>query len=72
MQNNYKKSVEVSVQDYFPTTIQNFNDKVVDMETLWQFPCSWEGVQPMDATFLFSVPPGGPNASNEYHNFENF
>lgn len=58
MQNNYQKSVEVSVQDYFPTTIQNFNDKVVDMETLWQFPCSWGGCNRWMPRF-YSVSPRG-------------
>ena len=35
---------KVSVQEHFPSTIQNFNDKVVDMEMLWQFPCCWGAI----------------------------
>ena len=30
-----------SVQAYFPTTEQNFKEKMVDVELLWQFPSFW-------------------------------
>jgi len=65
-----KKLWKVSVQEHFPTTIQNFNDKKIDMEMLWQFPCSWGAID--GCHISIQCPPGGPDASKEYHNFKNF
>lgn len=40
------------------------------MEELWQFPCCWSAV---DGCHLpIKCPPGGMEASKEYHNYKNF
>ena len=61
---------KVSVQEHFPSTVQNFNDKMVDMEALWQFPCCWGAID--GCHISIQCPPGGPKVSKECHNFKNF
>ena len=61
---------KVSVQAHFPTTEQNFKEKMVDMEMLWQFPSSWGAID--GCHIPIQCPPGGLKACKEYHNFKNF
>ena len=61
---------KVSVQVDFPTTEQNFIDKMVDMKTLWQFQCCWGAID--GCHIPIQCPPGGAKACKEYHNFKNF
>ena len=53
-----------------PKTDNEFRDKILDMEELWQFPFSWAAVDGCDIPM--KCPPGGANAKKEYHNFKSF
>jgi hypothetical protein len=44
--------------------------KIVDMEELWQFPCSWAALDGFHIPM--KCPPGGLVACIEYHNYKNF
>ena len=59
-----------SVQAYFTTTEQNFKEKMVDMEMLWQFPFCWDSID--GCHIAIQCPPGGLKACKEYHNFKKF
>ena len=54
----------------FPTTRENFMEKMVDMAALWQFPCCWGAIDGCHNSI--QCLPGGPKACKEYHNFRNF
>ena len=41
--------------------------KILDMEEFWQFPCCWAAVD--HCHIPIKCPPGGQEASKEYHNF---
>lgn len=59
-----------SIAQYFPTTREQFEEKILDTEQLWQFPCCWGAI---DGCHLsINCPPGGQEAQKEYHNFKNF
>jgi hypothetical protein len=59
-----------SVSCHFPKTVEEFKEKMLDTEQLWQFPCCWAAV---DGCHLpISCPPGREQAKKEYHNFKNF
>ena len=56
--------------NFFPKTKEQFEEKILDTEQLWQFPCCWGAV---DGCHLsINCPPGGQEAQKEYHNFKNF
>jgi hypothetical protein len=60
----------VAVAQYFPRTKEQFEEKILDTEQLWQFPCSWGAV---DGCHLsINCPTGGQESQKEYHNFKNF
>ena len=59
-----------SVQKHFPANEQEFTEAMVEMEALWQFPCCWGAVD--RCHIPIQCPPGGAQASKEYHNFKNF
>ena len=59
-----------SVQKHFPANEQEFTEAMVEMEALWQFPCCWGAVD--GCHIPIQCPPGGAQASKEYHNFKNF
>ena len=65
IRNLWKESVQV----YFQTTEQNFKEKIVDMEMLWQFPSCWGAIHGCHITI--QCPSGGLKACKEY-NFKNF
>ncbi|CAB4021662.1 Hypothetical predicted protein [Paramuricea clavata] len=53
-----------------PHSEQEFKNKIIDMEEMWQFPCRWAT---LDGCHIpIKCPPGGPESSKEYHNFKNF
>ena len=59
-----------SVSCHFPKTEDEFKEKMLDTEQLWQFPCCWAAI---DGCHLpISCPPGREQAKKEYHNFKNF
>lgn len=47
-----------------------FQEKILDMEELWQFPCCWAAID--GCHIPLKCPPGGLEACKEYHNFKNF
>ena len=48
---------------------EDFEEKIVDMEEFWQFPCTWAA---LDGCHIpKKCPPGGLAACKEYHNFKN-
>ena len=55
---------------HMPKTENEFKEKILDMEELWQFPFSWAAVD--GCHIPIKCPPGGANARKEYHNFKNF
>ena len=52
------------------TVCEEFKSKILDMEEMWQFPCSWGAVD--GCHIPIKCPPGGKNACKEYHNYKNF
>ena len=54
-----------------PKTEEEFRKKILDMEEFWQFPCCWAAVDGCHIP-IPKCPPGGQEASKEYHNFKNF
>ena len=61
---------EECVTAYMPVTEEEFKNKMLDMEELWQFPFSWCAVD--GCHIPMKCPPGGKEACKEYHNFKNF
>ncbi|XP_065069830.1 uncharacterized protein LOC135694882 [Rhopilema esculentum] len=61
---------EQFVSNNMPKTEDEFQSKILDMEELWQFPCSWAAVD--GCHIPIKCPPGGQSSRKEYHNFKNF
>ena len=61
---------EESVNKYMPHSEEEFRNKVVDMEEMWQFPCCWSAID--GCHIPLKCPPGGLESCKEYHNFKNF
>ena len=59
-----------TVTNYFPKTKQQFEEKILDTEQFWQFPCCWGAVD--GCHLAINCPQGGQEAQKEYHNFKNF
>ena len=59
-----------SVSCHIPTTEDDFKDKILDTEELWQFPCCWAAID--GCHIPIKCPDGGLEACKEYHNFKNF
>ena len=55
---------------HMPKTEEEFRNKMIDMEQLWQFPCCWFAVD--GCHIPIKCPPGGPESRKEYYNFKNF
>ena len=66
VKNMWKRSVE----NYFPKTRQDFTEKMLDMDEIWQFPYSWASVD--GCHISIKCPWGGSEANKEYHNYKNF
>ena len=58
------------VTKHMPKTEDEFRNKMIDTEQLWQFPCCWSAVDGCHITI--KCPPGGPESRKEYYNFKNF
>ena len=54
----------------FPKTEEEFLNSINAMETLWQFPTTFGGVD--GCHIPLKCPHGGNKAKKEYHNFKNF
>jgi hypothetical protein len=53
-----------------PHSEQEFKNKIIDMEEMWQIPCC---LAALDGCHIpIKCPPGGQESSKEYHNFKNF
>ena len=59
-----------TISRHMPKTEEEFRKKILDMEEFWQFPCCWAAVD--GCHIPIKCPPGGQEASKEYHNFKNF
>ena len=58
------------VSKHFPRNEQEFQYKILDVEEVWQFPCSWAA---SDGCHIpLKCPAGGLEANKEYHNFKDF
>ena len=55
---------------HFPRNEEEFREKILDMEELRQFPCSWAAID--GCHIPLKCPTGGLQANKEYHNFKNF
>ena len=59
-----------AISSNLPKCREDFEEKIVDMEEFWQFPCTWAA---LDGCHIpMKCPPGGLAACKEYHNFKNF
>ncbi|XP_065054392.1 uncharacterized protein LOC135683144 [Rhopilema esculentum] len=58
------------VSAHMPVSEEDFNNKMLDMEEIWQFLFSWCAVD--GCHIPIKCPPGGQESSKEYHNFKNF
>ncbi|XP_044184341.1 protein ALP1-like [Acropora millepora] len=58
------------VTRHFPRNEEEFREKILDMEDLRQFPCSWAVTD--GCHIPLKRPVGGLQANKEYHNFKNF
>ena len=54
----------------FPRNEEEFREKILDMEELRQFPCSWAAID--GCHIPLQCPAGGLQAKKEYHNLKNF
>ena len=59
-----------SVCKYFPSNEGEFLDKMVEFESLWQFPCCFAAID--GCHIPIKCPSGGRGANKEHHNFKNF
>ena len=59
-----------AISSNLPKCREDFEEKIVDMEEFWQFPCTWAA---SDGCHIpMKCPPGSLGACKEYHNFKNF
>ena len=58
------------VADMLPHCDETFKDALVAMEQAWQFPYAFAAVDGCHVPI--KCPPGGNEASKEYHNFKEF
>ena len=61
---------DVSVEKHWPTTEAEFLEKMIEMESMWQFPCCLGAVD--GCHIPIRCYSGGKEANKEYHNFKNF
>ena len=53
-----------------PKSKEDFKEKILDMEEMWQFPYCWAAIDGCHIPIKY--PAGGKIACKEYHNFKNF
>ena len=59
-----------SVSKYMPKSPEDFKEKIIDMNVMWQFPSCWAA---LDGSHIpIKCPTGGMIACKEYHNFKIF
>ena len=59
-----------TVEIHFPKTNDEFKEKLLDMDTEWQFPYAFAAI---DGSYLpIKCPSGGQEAMKQYHNLKNF
>lgn len=58
------------VSKHMPKTEEDFKNKVLDMEEIWQFPYCWTAID--GCHIPIKCPPGGLNSYKEFHNFKIF
>ena len=59
-----------AISSLMPKSEEEFREKILDMEEMWQFPCCWSA---LDGCHIpVKCPPGGQESAKEYHNFKNF
>ena len=61
---------DAHVSKHFPRGKQQFEEKMLDMEELWQFPCSLDAID--GCHIPLKCPDGGLAVCKEYHNLKNF
>ena len=61
---------EESVGRHWPKTEAEFLEKMIEMESMWQFPFCFGAVD--GCHIPIRCPSGGREANKEYHNFKNF
>ena len=59
-----------TVSTRMPQMDEEFQQKILDMEEFWQFPCCWTAID--GCHIPMKCPPGGLLACKDYHNFRNF
>ena len=59
-----------TISALMPKSEEEFREKILDIEEMWQFPCCWSAVD--GCHIPIKCPPGGQEAGKEYHNFKNF
>ena len=58
-----------TISALMPKSEEEFREKILDMEEMWQFPCCLSAID--GCHIPIKCPPGGQEASKEYHNFKN-
>lgn len=53
-----------------PSSEEDLQSKILDVEEQWQFPFTWAAVD--GCHIPMKCPPDGNEASKEFHNFKNF
>lgn len=61
---------KLSVQAHFPTTRENFMEKMIEMAVSWQFIWGWSTID--GCHISIQSPPGWPKVCKECHNFKSF
>ena len=59
-----------TISALMPKSEEEFREKILDMEEMWQFPCCWSAIDGCHNPIKCLA--GGQEASKEYHNFKNF
>ena len=59
-----------TISALMPKSEEEFREKILDMEEMWQFSCCWSAVD--GCHIPIKCPPGGQEAAKEYHDFKNF
>ena len=65
-----KQGLVYASTEHWPTTEAEFLEKMIEMESMWQFPCCFGAVDGCQIPIRCSS--GGKGANKEYHNFKNF
>ena len=61
---------EECVSSLMTSSSEDFQSKILDVEEQWQFPFTWAAID--GCHIPMKCPPGGNEASKQFHNFKNF